>query len=71
MLLEQIEAKVKVPMTISVAFHAMKCHSIAKPRATTLSWRLSVKSGTEKPRWILVSFQNGNGVTASPESGTV
>jgi len=55
MLMKQIEAKVKVP----VAFRAMQCDNISVPQATTFSWRLSVKSGTEKPRWILVSFQTG------------
>src|SRR5678815_3010247 len=55
LLMKQIEAKVKIP----VAFRAMQCDNISVPQATTFSWRLSVKSGTEKPRWILVAFQTG------------
>src|ERR1043165_7874476 len=55
MLMKQIEPKVKIP----VAFRAMQCDNISVPQATTFSWRLSVKSGTEKPRWILVAFQTG------------
>jgi hypothetical protein len=55
LLMKQIESKIKVP----VAFRAIQCDNLAVPRATTFSWRLSVKSGTEKPRWILVAFQTG------------
>ena len=35
----------------------MQCDNIAVPQAASFSWRLSVKSGTEKPRWIVIAFQ--------------
>jgi len=44
-LFKQIESKIKIP----VAFRAMQSDSLTVPQATSFSWRLSVKSGTEKP----------------------
>jgi hypothetical protein len=52
-LFKQVESKIKIP----VAFRAMQSDSLAVPEATSFSWRLSVKSGTEKPRWLLIGFQ--------------
>ena len=64
MLFKQIENGVTIP----VAFRAMQGDFLAVPQSTTFDWRLTVKTGTEKPRWILVAFQTGrnNSQTANP-----
>ena len=48
-----IEKKEKV----SVGYRMIQCTSISVPRATSFSWRLSVKSSPEVPRFIIVGFQ--------------
>ena len=48
-----IEKKEKV----SVGYRMIQCTSISIPRATSFSWRLSVKSSPEVPRFIIVGFQ--------------
>jgi hypothetical protein len=53
MLEKIISARTKVP----IAFRAMQCDTIAVPQSTGFSWRLTVKTGTEKPRWLIVGFQ--------------
>lgn len=65
-LFKQIESKIKIP----VAFRAMQSDSLAVPQSTLFSWRLTVKSGTEKPRWLLVAFQTGRSgdQTANPSA---
>lgn len=50
-----VEKKTKIP----IGFRAIQCDSLAVPQSTAFSWRLSVKSGAEKPRWIIVGFQTG------------
>ena len=52
-LYEMIEQKVKA----SVGFRMRQCESISVPQSTSFSWRLTVKSSPEKPRFIVVSFQ--------------
>ena len=52
-LYEMIEKKVKVP----VGFRMRQCESISVPRSTSFTWRLTVKSSPEKPRYIIVVFQ--------------
>ena len=52
-LYEMIEKKVKAP----VGFRMRQCESISVPQSTSFSWRLTVKSSPEKPRYIIVSFQ--------------
>ncbi|XP_065650258.1 uncharacterized protein LOC136078414 [Hydra vulgaris] len=52
-LYKQIESKVKVP----VSFRQRQCDSISVPPATSFSWRLSVKSSPDNPRYIIVGFQ--------------
>ena len=52
-LYEMIEKKVKVP----VGFRMRQCESISVPQTTNFTWRLTVKSSPEKPRYIIVSFQ--------------
>jgi len=53
MLEKVISDKTKIP----IAFRAMQCDMIAVPESTTFSWRLTVKTGTEKPRWLVIAFQ--------------
>ena len=43
--------------TVSVAYRAHQCDTITVPQSTTFSWRLSVKTSPEKPRYIIVGFQ--------------
>jgi len=52
-LIKIIERKVSLP----VAFRMRQCESIPVSQSTNFTWRLSVKSGPEKPRWIVVVFQ--------------
>jgi len=61
---KQIENKTTIP----VAFRAMQCDSLVVPQATSFSWGLGVKSGTETPRWVLVAFQTDRveSLTANP-----
>ena len=54
MLEKIIKNKTKIPL----AFRAHQCDTIAVPQSTTFSWRLTVKAGTEKPRWLVVAFQS-------------
>ena len=48
-----IERKEKVP----VGYRMIQCDSASIPQATSFSWRLSVKSSPEVPRFIIVGFQ--------------
>jgi len=52
-LYKTIEAKASLP----VSYRARQCDTITVPQSTTFSWRLSVKTSTEKPRYIIVGFQ--------------
>ena len=47
-----IESKVK----ISVAYRTRQCDMLLVPESTSFTWRLSVKTATEKPRFIIVGF---------------
>ena len=48
-----IEGKEKIP----VGYKMIQCDSATIPQATSFSWRLSVKSSPEVPRFIIVGFQ--------------
>ena len=48
-----IERKEKLP----VGYRMIQCDSVTIPQTTTFSWRLSVKSSPEVPRFIIVGFQ--------------
>ena len=48
-----IERKEKLP----VGYRMLQCDSGTIPQATSFSWRLSVKSSPEVPRFIIVGFQ--------------
>ena len=50
-----IERKEKIP----VGYRMIQCDSASIPQATSFSWRLSVKSSPEVPRFIIVGFQSG------------
>ena len=51
-----IERKEKIP----VGYRMIQCDSASIPdRSTDFSWRLSVKSSPEIPRFIIVGFQAG------------
>ena len=48
-----IERKEKLP----VGYRMLQCDKATIPQATSFSWRLSVKSSPEVPRFIMVGFQ--------------
>ena len=48
-----IERKEKV----SVGYRMIQCTSISVPQTNSFSWRLSVKSSPEVPRFIIIGFQ--------------
>ena len=50
-----IERKEKLP----VGYRMIQCDTAAIHRTTSFSWRLSVKSSPEVPRFIIVGFQTG------------
>ena len=50
-----IERKEKV----SVGYRMIQCTSISVPQNNSFSWRLSVKSSPEVPRFIIIGFQTG------------
>ena len=54
-LYKTIESKASLP----VAYRMRQCDSITVPQSTSFTWRLSVKSSPEKPRYVIVGFQTG------------
>ena len=48
-----IESKVKLP----VVYRTRQCDMLSVPESTRFTWRLSVKTAPEKPRFIIVAFQ--------------
>ena len=44
---------------IDCGFRMRQCDSIGVPQSSQFHWRLSPKSGLEKPRYIIVAFQTG------------
>ena len=50
-----IEKKEKIP----VGYRMLQCDSASVPQAKNFSWRLSVKSSPEVPRFIIIGFQSG------------
>ena len=50
-----IERKEKIP----VGYRMIQCDNASIPQSTSFSWRLSVKSSPEIPRFIIVGFQTG------------
>ena len=43
--------------TLEVAYRLRQCDTITVPGSTSFSWRLTVKSAPEKPRYVIVGFQ--------------
>ena len=43
--------------SLPVGYQMIQCDSISVPHTRNVTWRLSVKSAPEKPRWIIVAFQ--------------
>ena len=52
-IIKTIESKVKVP----VAYRTRQCDVLSVPELTSFTWRQSVKTAPEKPRFIIVGFQ--------------
>lgn len=50
-LYQTIEEKVNV----AVAFRSRQCDTITVPQSTTFSWRLSVETAPEKPRYVIMA----------------
>ena len=48
-----IESKVKLP----VAYRTRQCDMLSFPESTSFTWRLSVKTALEKPKFIIVGLQ--------------
>src|ERR1043165_2607277 len=53
----QLQKTIESKASLPVAYRARQCDTITVPQSTTFTWRLSVKSAPEKPRWIVVGFQ--------------
>ena len=48
-----IESKVDVPFS----FKSRQCDTIAVPVSNTFNWRLSARSSSERPKYVIVGFQ--------------
>ena len=48
-----IESKVKLP----VVYRTRQCDMLSVPESTSFTWRLSVKTAPDKPRFIIIGFQ--------------
>ena len=53
-LYKSIESK----STIDVAFRMRQCNVVEIPQATSMSWRLGVRTAPEKPRYVIVGLQS-------------
>ena len=42
---------------LKVGYRMRQCDTISVPQTSKFTWRLSVKSSPEKPRWIIIGFQ--------------
>ena len=48
-----IESKVKLP----IAYRTRQCHMLSVPESTSFTLRLSIKTASKKPRFIIVGFR--------------
>ena len=48
-----IESNIELP----VAYRTRQCDMLLVPASTSFTWRLSVKTAPEKPRFIIIGFQ--------------
>ena len=55
----QLYKTIESKATLPVAYRMRQCDSISVPQTTNFTWRLTVKSSPEKPRYIIVGFQTG------------
>ena len=53
----QLYKTIESKSTLPVGYRMRQCDSISVPQSTSFTWRLSVKSSPEKPRYIVVAFQ--------------
>ena len=44
--------------SIDVGYRMIQCDTRSMPQTTNDSWRLSVKSSPEKPRWLILAYQS-------------
>ena len=58
-----IESKVKR----LVAYRMRQCDMLSVPESTSFTWRLSVKTASEKQRFIIVGFQTDKDVSKQKE----
>ena len=61
-----IESKVKQP----VAYRTRQCDMLSVTESTSFTWRLSVKTAPEKPRFIIVGFQTAKDGDQTKNSST-
>lgn len=54
-LTKQIEDKTE----LSIDYRMRQADNISVPQSTNFDWRLTVKAGAEKPRYVVVAFQTG------------
>lgn len=54
-LMKEIESKTEV----SADYRMRQADTISVPQSTSFDWRLSVKAGVEKPRYVIIAFQTG------------
>src|SRR6218665_2013266 len=53
----QLYKTIESKFPFSVPYRPRQCDTITVPKSTTFSWRLSVKTSPEKPRYIIIAFQ--------------
>ena len=63
-LMKIIESKA----SINVGFRMHQCDTITVPQSTIFSWRLTVRTSPENPRWVVVAFQTDR--TGNQEKNT-
>ena len=61
-----IERKEKLP----VGYRMIQCDTASIPQTNSFSWRLSVKSSPEVPRFIIVGFQTGKTISQTENIST-
>src|SRR6218665_213767 len=53
----QVYKTIESKSSLSVAYRDRQCDTITVPQSTTFSWRHSVKTSPEKPRYMIIAFQ--------------
>ena len=53
----QLYKTIESKSDLEVGFRMRQCDTISVPQTTNFTWRLGVKSSSEKPRYIFVGFQ--------------